>query len=216
MDILKTNLFPYMEGLHMFNKKDATLTIRSVTMDRLPDHRGSEVDKPVLHFAETDKGLVLNKTNVKVLVKLLGRETDEWRGKKIQIGHEWVKAFGDTVHAVRVRDVQLNGKAANGNNGKKDAPAPPAETLDPAELDLLSSVNAQCDNYYNHVNHLINGAKRVNPDIDPDNLADPANVEAIIAAAIEYASVPPALDAPTGEAEQEPLFADEAPARKYE
>lgn len=215
MDILKTNLFPYMEGLHMFNKKDATLTIQSVTNDRLPDHRGGEVDKPVLHFAETDKGLVLNKTNVKVLVKLFGRETDEWKGQKIKIGHEWVKAFGDTVHAIRVRDVQLNGKADNGKSKKQDASPPeqPFEFPDQAELNLLAEVNAETDNYYSDIGRLLTCAKRHNDDIDPDNFADPANVEAIRAAAIEYANVPPLGDE---QPEQESLLPDEEQPHKYE
>lgn len=60
----------------------------------------------------------------------------------------------------------------------------------------------------------MNGAKKVNPDIDIDNLADPTNMQLIKAAAIEYANVPDVLPqptAPTGEAEQPSLLAD-APA----
>lgn len=209
MDILKTSLFPYMQGLHMFNKKDATLTIKDVTMDKLPDFRGNEeTNKPVLHFVETDKGLVLNKTNVKVLVNLIGRETNEWKGKKILIGHEWVKAFGDTVHAIRVRDVQLNNdKPDKPTNGKK--PKQVDSQSDPIEIALLVEVNEQTDNYYQDIDRLLTCAKRHNDDIDPDNLADGDNIALIKAAAIEYASVPPELDG--NEPDQAPLFPEEEP-----
>lgn len=209
MDILKSsNLFPYLEGLHFFNKKDQVVTIKNVTSAKLPDFQGNDKNKEVVYFQETDKGLVLNKTNVKMLVKLLGRETDEWRGKKIKIGHEWVKAFGDTVHAVRIRDEQLNnGKPDKPTNGKKPKQVQPQS--DPIEIALLVEVNEQTDNYYQDIDRLLTCAKRHNDDIDPDNLADEDNIALIKAAAIEYASVPSDLDG--NEPDQAPLFPEEEP-----
>lgn len=45
---------------------------------------GSEKEtKPILYFAGTKKGLILNKTNNDLLVQSLGDESDAWIGKVI-------------------------------------------------------------------------------------------------------------------------------------
>lgn len=57
----------------------------------------------VCHFKEFDKPMVLNSTNCKIIGKLHGNYIEDWIGKKIQLYTTNVKAFGDTVEALRVR-----------------------------------------------------------------------------------------------------------------
>lgn len=59
--------------------------------------------KPVLYFRETEKGLVLNKTNASTISGLYGPETDEWGGKKIALFGQEVDFQGRQVLAIRVR-----------------------------------------------------------------------------------------------------------------
>ena len=58
---------------------DLTLTIRSIIEE--PIGQGAErSDKWVCYFHEHHKGLVLNKTNINTIAKLLGEDTDQWIG----------------------------------------------------------------------------------------------------------------------------------------
>jgi hypothetical protein len=74
-----------------------------------------------LFFAETDKGLVLNKTNTAALAGILGRDPRKWIGKKVVLRGEPGRYFGEMRTPIRI-DIQAT-KRANGNGGGKDAPS---------------------------------------------------------------------------------------------
>ena len=63
--------------------------------------------KHVLQFDVPSDGrtgrLVLNKTNLKILAALLGRETNAWPGKEILLGVEKVLFKGTPTDAVRIQ-----------------------------------------------------------------------------------------------------------------
>ena len=46
---------------------------------------GDGESKPVLYFAGSTKGRVLNKVNANALTALYGDETDEWAGKSVEV-----------------------------------------------------------------------------------------------------------------------------------
>lgn len=59
--------------------------------------------KRKLTFKETDKGLILNKTNWKAIAKFSRLEDDEdWSGIRIQLIRKYVEFQGDTVAAIRI------------------------------------------------------------------------------------------------------------------
>lgn len=223
MDLAKSDKWEFLEGWMLHGKKDITLTVKDVVNGDVYNPKTNEhKDEYQVIFEETNKKLILNKTNLKMCVKLFNSsESNDWKGRRIAVYGEWIKVGRDTVMGVRIRDeeppprqpTRRETKAANGKKAPAHTPPPPEETRDPVEIDLLAEVNAQCNNKYQHINHLLNGAKKANPDIDPDNLADPDNVQLIKTAAIEYANVPDVLTQPdtTGEAGQPSLLAD-APA----
>jgi hypothetical protein len=65
---------------------------------------GKKEDCVVCHWVENAKPMILNATNMKMITKILGTPyIENWTGRKIQIGIERVKAFGDIVDALRVR-----------------------------------------------------------------------------------------------------------------
>jgi len=74
--------------------------------------------KPVLYFHETEKGLVLNKTNANTIQGLYGAETDDWNGKRIALFSTEVDFQGKQTLAIRVR--------------MKKPAAPPARQAAPA------------------------------------------------------------------------------------
>lgn len=63
--------------------------------------RDKEV-RPILYFQGEEKGIVLNKTNATNISKLYGYETDDWAGKKVQIGTAWVDFNGQSTEGIRI------------------------------------------------------------------------------------------------------------------
>ena len=52
---------------------------------------------------ETDKGLVLNKTNAAAIAKTHGDDSDEWIGQAIELYPAVTQFNGNTVDCIRVR-----------------------------------------------------------------------------------------------------------------
>jgi hypothetical protein len=82
--------------------EDLVLTIRRAEMEDVQG-QGSTESKLVLHFDETDKGLIVNKTNGKAVAKLHGDDTDDWLGKRIALYATEVEFGGETMLGIRVR-----------------------------------------------------------------------------------------------------------------
>lgn len=59
--------------------------------------------KPILYFAEDERGLVLNKTNAGMISYYYGGETDHWIDKKMVVFKEGVPFGGKVVDGIRVR-----------------------------------------------------------------------------------------------------------------
>ena len=78
--------------------EDVVFTIREV--DRREFDDGT---KPVCWFEESSKGLILNRTNFKSIVKLHGAESDDWQGKLITLFGTEVAFRGTPTLAIRVR-----------------------------------------------------------------------------------------------------------------
>jgi hypothetical protein len=131
MNIFKAgDLFKYLVAEMLPDGRDVTMTIARAEVEMLKNQRG-EQERVVLHFKETDKGFVVgNKTNVRQLVKLMGPETDNWKGQRIMLYKTKVAAFGQQVDAIRVRE-----KLAPAAKGKVNghAPAEDPAVTDPAE-----------------------------------------------------------------------------------
>ena len=84
--------------------KDIILTIDYVRQEKVTGSDGKSEECIVCHWKEQQKPMILNSTNCKMIAKLIGSPyIEDWSGKKIQIGSERVKAFGDVVDALRVR-----------------------------------------------------------------------------------------------------------------
>jgi hypothetical protein len=69
------------------------LTIKRVSLEQVV--KGEE--KWVLFFNERTKGLVLNKTKIRLLEAGYGDDTDHWTGKKVRLSFDPTVAFGGEV-----------------------------------------------------------------------------------------------------------------------
>lgn len=79
---------------------------------------GDGQPKPILHFEETEKTFVANKTNSMTLASLTGSDdTDEWAGWVITLRPDMTQYQGKPMPCIRV-DAELppqkNGKLAGG------------------------------------------------------------------------------------------------------
>lgn len=64
---------------------------------------GSIRKKLVVHLVGKQKGLVLNKTNSKIIAKYYGMDSDSWNGKAIEIFPTETEFNGALVPCIRVR-----------------------------------------------------------------------------------------------------------------
>ena len=102
------------------------LTIQRVKVENV-GQQGKDEQKPVVYFREVPKGLVLNKTNAKMITKIAKSEdTDDWAGVAVRLIATEVEFQGDLVMSLRVREVK-----------KATKPAPDTDTVEaPDEADI--------------------------------------------------------------------------------
>ncbi len=127
-DYLKKEDFP----------QPAVMTVSDLKMEKLQDET-----KVVVYFLETDKGLVLNKTNAELIARALNTsQIEEWNGKQITLYNDPSVSFGGKLTGgIRV---QANPKPA------QNAPQAPSAALK-AALGSAGPVPG-VDDAYNEIN----------------------------------------------------------------
>ena len=92
---------PYLKAADL-NNRTIKLKMDKVIFEEI----GQEKDrKPVLYFADTKKGMVLNKTNATTIGAVHGQEFEGWTGKEIELFSQMVPFQGQNVPSIRVRAV---------------------------------------------------------------------------------------------------------------
>lgn len=110
----------YLGAYALDNGQDIVLTIKKVQEETVVGTDGKKENCVVCHFSENVKPMILNSTNMKMITKLYKTPyIEEWSGKKIQIGIEKVKAFGDITEALRVRKIIPKVQTASTTNSPK-------------------------------------------------------------------------------------------------
>lgn len=116
---------------------ERTLKITHVDTDEI---NGKQ--KLICHFAGAKKGLVLNKTNFKTIVKITGLDdTDDWTGHEICLYPTQVDFQGDMVDAIRIKTVsKKNGaRPSSADMGREDktgdTPVPPRKAAPKNDID---------------------------------------------------------------------------------
>jgi hypothetical protein len=92
---------PFLKAADL-NNRTIKLKMDKVIFEEI----GQEKDKkPVLYFADTKKGMVLNKTNATTIGAVHGQEFEGWTGKEIELFSQMVPFQGQNVPSIRVRAV---------------------------------------------------------------------------------------------------------------
>ena len=107
------------------DQPEPVLQISDCTMEEMPAFEGEEPETlPVIGFTNSNKRMVLNKTNAFMIAFLHGEETDGWRGKLIQLHTPQVPFRGVSKPGIRVKDkVPSDQPTAVGTNNDS-APLP--------------------------------------------------------------------------------------------
>lgn len=85
--------------------QELVLTIKSGGVESITGVDGKKEDELVIHFMEDYKPMIINSTNAKTITKLHKTPyIEEWVGKKIQVYARRIRAFGEDVDALRIRD----------------------------------------------------------------------------------------------------------------
>jgi hypothetical protein len=92
--------------------------IREVTSDVLTDKKGNKADRLIVWFTNDNRGLVLNKTNLRTLKGAFGDNTADW-AKKIIVMFSTMASNGEMGLRVRIQPPKKSG------NGAAAVAAPP-------------------------------------------------------------------------------------------
>ncbi len=86
-----------------FEGKPVTLTIAEVFRDMVQMATGQKSEKYIVRFQETEKELILNKTNARAIAKVLREpRAVNWAGERITLKPSTCEAFGEIVDCIRV------------------------------------------------------------------------------------------------------------------
>lgn len=88
--------------------QEVVITIKSVAQETIKGADGKEEQCVVAQIEGAKKPMILNKTNMKIIAKLLDTPyVEEWSGHKVKIYAAKVKAFGEMVEALRIKNEKI-------------------------------------------------------------------------------------------------------------
>lgn len=100
---------PNYIGAHDFQpNQELTVTIESILQEPVKNMDGKEEMCIVAKISGAKKPLILNKTNCKIISKVANTPyIEKWTGVKIILYVAKVKAFGEVVDAIRVKNQKV-------------------------------------------------------------------------------------------------------------
>lgn len=103
----KTQNPDFIGAYALEENQDLVLTIKSIRQEKFKGMDGKEDEGLIARFEEDVKPMIINATNAKMITKLYKTPyIEEWVGKKIQVYASVVRAFGEDVEALRIRDLK--------------------------------------------------------------------------------------------------------------
>lgn len=85
--------------------QELILTIASAGVESITNAEGKKEDELVIRFVEDYKPMIVNSTNAKTISKVHKTPyVEQWIGKRIQIYARRIRAFGEDMDALRIRD----------------------------------------------------------------------------------------------------------------
>lgn len=99
--------YDYMGSYSLPDGKDVIMTIKETRKEKVTGTAGKKEDCFVCYFEESDKPMILNRTNCKTIERIYKSPfIEDWPGLRVQLGIDTVSAFGESVEALRIRTVK--------------------------------------------------------------------------------------------------------------
>jgi hypothetical protein len=98
--------YDYLGSYSLLPKEERILTIKETVKRKVKNVDGKEQECFVAIFVENEKPMILNKTNCKIISKIYNTPyIENWKGIRIIVYSAQVKAFGEVVDALRVKNI---------------------------------------------------------------------------------------------------------------
>jgi hypothetical protein len=98
--------YDYLGSYSLLPKEERILTIKETVKRKVKNVDGKEQECFVAIFVENEKPMILNKTNCKIISKIYNTPyIENWKGIRIIVYSAQVKAFGEAVDALRVKNI---------------------------------------------------------------------------------------------------------------
>jgi hypothetical protein len=95
----------YIGAYDLQPNQELKITIESVTQEMVKNQDGKDESCVIAKIKGTKKPMILNKTNMKIITKVLETPyVDDWAGKSIIIYSAKIRAFGESMEALRVKN----------------------------------------------------------------------------------------------------------------
>lgn len=107
---------PYLKANEIADSGERVMTISHIVMKKMKNKEGGEDNKPILFFYEAEKGMILNKSNGRIIASLYGEDFTQWGGKRVTLYAEIGDSFGQMQLLLKVRP-QAPAAPANGHQG---------------------------------------------------------------------------------------------------
>ena len=100
---------PNYIGAHdLLPGQELKITLESISNEMVTGSDGTQTQCVVAKIKGAKKPMILNKTNMKIIAKLLGSNyIEDWQGASIIIYAAKVKAFGEQVESLRVKNQKV-------------------------------------------------------------------------------------------------------------
>lgn len=94
----------YLGSHDLEPSKEYSLTIAKIEKDiEVIGEGGKKQLKPIIHFENAKKPMILNSVNSKMIAKVLGSKyIEDWIGKKVTIKVVQERSFGEVMDVIRV------------------------------------------------------------------------------------------------------------------
>jgi len=103
MDMSEFTAGKYQKAADFEGEEPREVVIRAVKKEAVGQKQEL---KPVVYLQGEDRGIILNKTNSKMLVALLGKESNGWVGQRVMLAVQQVDFQGDSVPGFRFAPIK--------------------------------------------------------------------------------------------------------------
>jgi len=97
----------YIGAHDLTSGQELKVTIESITKEMVKSPDGKDEEVVVCRIKSAKKPMILNKTNLKMIAKLHGPYIEDWKDKTVVLYVAKVRAFGELVEALRIKNQKL-------------------------------------------------------------------------------------------------------------